>query len=522
MDVGWITAAPSAQIPVGDRDRVAFALERDEQVTYAELLTLQNRYANALLGLGVGPGDRVAILLFNSVDYVALYFAIARVGAIAVRLNTRLAAAELEFALTDSETSVLCLTPDFLAAVEEIRGRTGVRDHVLFGAEPGAVPAWAEDGAAFAVASAAEPAVPRPHGADPVMLMYTSGTTGFPKAAVWTHETALGCATSQALELRYDPSTVAMTTGPLYHAGAFEALLMPALLRQGRAIATRSGGFEIERVVEVAIAEGVTDLFVYPFMLYDLMRLPGLDATRLPSLRCLFTGGDPIMTWALEAVQERFPGVEVKQGYGLTESTQATCLDHADGARHPDSIGRPFPLKEVEVVGADDEVLGENEVGEIRVRGLGTTRSYWRRPEASAETFSADGWLRTGDVGRVADGLLFLAGRKKDMIRSGGENISPAEVEKVLTKHPAIADAALVAVPNPQFLEVGCAVLVLEDGAELADEEVFAHCREHLARYKCPKHAVRVEELPRNASGKVLKAQLRERYRSLGEEPVGG
>ncbi|MGE0066284.1 MAG: class I adenylate-forming enzyme family protein [Solirubrobacterales bacterium] len=520
MDVGWITAAPSAQLAVGDRDRVAFSLERDQRVSYAELLALQNRYANALLELGVEKGDRVGVLLFNSVDYVALYFAIARIGAIAVRLNTRLAAEELEFALTDSEASVLCLGSDFLDPVETIRGRLGVRRYLLFGGHPGAAPGWALDAADFAL-SDAEPAVPRPGGSDPVMLMYTSGTTGFPKAALWTHDTAVGCAVAQALELRYDATTVAMTTGPLYHAGAFEALLMPALLRQGRAIATRSGGFDIERVVEVAIAEGVTDLFVYPFMLYDLMRMPGLDAARLPSLRCLFTGGDPIMTWALEAVRERFPEVELKQGYGLTESTQATCLDGADGARHPDSIGRPFPLKEVEVVDADGEVLAEDEVGEIRVRGLGTVSAYWRRPEVSAETFSPDGWMRTGDVGRVSDGLLFLAGRKKDMIRSGGENISPAEVEKVLTQHPAIADAALVAVPNAKYLEVGCAVLVLEDGSELSDEEVFAHCREHLAKYKCPKHAVRVEELPRNASGKVLKAKLRERYRKLGEEPVG-
>ena len=516
MDVGWITAAPTAQIPLGDPERVAFSLEREERLTYGGLAVLKNRYANALLELGVGPGDRVGVLLFNSVDYIALYFALARIGAIVVRLNTRLTAAELRFAIEDSGASVLCADAELLARLEPVREGLEIREYVVFAGER---PLWARDGGEFARASAADPELPRPQGSDPLVLMYTSGTTGFPKGAVWTHDTTVGCIVAQALELRLDQTTVMMTTGPLYHAGAWEALLLPTLLRQGRAIATASGGFDIERVVEIAAAEGVTDIMLYPFMLYDLMRLPGLDAERLPALRCIFTGGDAIMTWALEAAQERFPGVQIRQGYGLTEATQSTFLDHDSGLRHPDSVGRPFPLKEVKVVRPDGGETDEDEVGEILIRGPGTSQSYWRRPEESAATFG-EGWLRTGDAGRVADGLLFISGRKKDMIRSGGENISPAEVEKVLTTHPEIADAAVVAVPDPRWLEVGCAVVVFERGVVLSDAAVIAHCREHLAGYKCPKHVLAVDELPRNSSGKVLKAELRERARALGEEPA--
>jgi fatty-acyl-CoA synthase len=519
MDLSWITAAASAQVPTGDPSMIAFSLESDHRVTYAELLELQNRYANALLALGVEAGDRVGILQFNCVEYIGLYFAIARIGAIAVRLNFRLTSSELEFALTDSGCEVVCVQPDFVERLEPIRDRVPMRECVVFHADPQGVPTWARSASSFAHHGTEEPAVRRPAGSDPVMLMYTSGTTGVPKAAVWTHETALGCAVAQVIEFGYGPSTVAMTTGPLYHAGAFETLLLPALLARGRAVCTRSGGFDIERVMDVAAREEVTDIMLYPFMVYDLMRMPGLDAARLPTLRRILTGGDPIMPWALDAARERFPGVEVTQGYGLTEATQSTCLDGVDCARHPDSIGRPFPLKEVRVARNDDTLADPGEVGEILIRGPGTCRSYWRRPEETASTFSHDGWLRTGDMGRVSDGLLFLAGRKKDMIRSGGENISPAEVEKALIAHPAIADVAVVAVPDSRYIEVGCAVLVLEAGAEISDEEVRAYCRGHMASYKCPKHVARVQELPRNPSGKVLKAALRERYRSLGEEP---
>ncbi|MBS1889217.1 MAG: AMP-binding protein [Actinobacteria bacterium] len=517
MDVGWITAASEAQIPLGDSERTAFSLERQERITYGGLAVLQNRYANALLELGVERGDRVGILLLNSLDYLALYFATARIGAIAVRLNTRLTGEELRFALDDSETSVLCAHSELLRRIEPLRDRLSVRAYVAFGAAER--PLWAKDGADFLRNRDDEPPVARPEGSDPQVLMYTSGTTGFPKGAVWTHDTTLGCLVAQALELRLDSSTVMMTTGPLYHAGALEALLLPTLMRQGRAIATRTGGFEIERVVEVMAAEEVTDIMLYPFMLYDLMRLPGLDAERLPSLRGIFTGGDAILSWALEAAQERFPEVEIRQGYGLTEGTQSTFLDHEAGLRHPDSIGRPFPLKEVKVVDEEGRESAEGESGEILVRGPGTTEGYWHRPEESVATFGS-GWLRTGDVGRVSGGLLFLAGRKKDMIRSGGENISPAEVEKTLVAHPLIADAAVVAVPDPKWLEVGCAVIVLGPGAELSDAEVIAHCREHLASYKCPKHVLRLDELPRNGSGKVLKTTLRERCRPLGQEPA--
>jgi fatty-acyl-CoA synthase len=517
VDLGWITRAPGAQLPLGDPDGRALSFETDAHLTYGELARRQSQLANGLIALGVRPGDRVGILMRNNAEYLPLHFAIARIGAISVRLNFRLTAPEIAFALQDSECKVVCTEPDFIERLELIGEAIPAETMILFG----------EAESALELRSSAEllehgeddPGVPIAAGSDPLMLMYTSGTTGFPKAAVWTHDTAIGCAISQALEFGFGPDTVAMTTGPLYHAAAFEVLLLPAMLMHGRGVYMSSGRFDIRRVVEVATANDVTDIMIFPFMLYDLLRLEGVDLERMPSLRRILTGGDPIAPWALEEAAKRFPGVDITQGYGLTEATQSTCLPGSLAGTHPSSIGRPFPLKEVKVVNEDGEDAAPEEVGEIWIRGPGTTREYWRRPEETAATFTEDGWLRTGDVGQVKAGLLFLAGRKKDMIRSGAENISPAEVEAALTTHPDVADAAVIAIPDARFTEVGCALLVLAEGVELDPESFDAYARERLAAYKCPKRYVAVAELPRNASGKVLKAQLRDEYRHLGSAP---
>jgi fatty-acyl-CoA synthase len=516
MDVGWITRFPQSSLGVGHRQRTALSFEEEEHLTYDGMFRRQSKLANGLLSLGVGPGDRVGILMRNCVEYVCLYFAAARIGAVAVRLNFRLTAPELEFALADSGCAVLCLQPEFVQRIEQVAARTAVRTFVLFGERPETDGLEVIEAGQLGREDDSDPDVPLPKGDDPVMLMYTSGTTGFPKAAVWTHDTAIGCASSQALEFEFTRDTVAMTTGPLYHAAALEVLLLPALLCHGRGVVIASGDFSVRRTLEIAQANGVTDLMVFPFMVYEMLRLDDFTAELLPSLRRILTGGDPITPQAIEQIARRFPGAEIVQGYGLTEATQATCLPAREALRHPDSVGRPFPLKEVNVVDESDRPVVGDEVGEILIRGLGVVREYWQRPEESAAAFVDGGWLRTGDLGRIRDGLLFIVGRKKDMIRSGGENISPAEVEAALMAHADVLDAAVVAVSDNRYREVGCAVVVLVDAVEFDQDVLRAHCRERLAGYKCPRHFVQVAALPRNASGKVLKAQLRDAYREIG------
>jgi fatty-acyl-CoA synthase len=518
-DLNWILDSLDAQIPTGDPDACAISLDGTERWTYAQLRAARDRLACALLDLGVARGDRVAVLLSNCLEYMALHFALMRIGAVAVRLNFRLTAPELRYALEDSGASVLCLHSSYEERIDQIRDQVGVGRYLAF-PEDSKAPSWALDASELPQADARRlPAMP-PDPDDPMMLMYTSGTTGFPKAAVWLASTCVASASMQALYWGYDESTVALTTGPLYHAGSLEHMLIPALFRRGRAVFMASGGFSVERMVETIEREGVTDLGMSPFMLYDLVRMDCDLSGPLSTLRNVECGGDSIMPWAIAAFHDRLPHVGLFQGYGLTEAVSMMLLEPRHLEAHPDSVGRPLPLHSAKVIRDDGTLAGPGEVGEILLAGPAVCAGYWGRPEATTATF-ADGWLHTGDLGHVsADGFLTVTGRKKDMYRSGGENVYPAEVEGVLTQHPKVLDAAVVGVPHERYLEVGCAVLVVE-GEPPTDTELKAWCRGRLAGYKCPRHLVWVDELPRNASGKVLKHVLRESYQHLGSLPTG-
>jgi fatty-acyl-CoA synthase len=517
-DLNWILDTVDGQIPTADRTATAMSIEGLESWTYAELRAARDRYALGLLALGIERGDRVGLLLSNCLEYMALHFALLRIGAIAVRLNFRLTGAELRYVLEDSGATCLFLHATYAERIEAIRDEVPVGTYVVVQDGDAPVPDWALDAAALSGEAGDRLPEELPGPDDPVMLMYTSGTTGFPKAAVWLSSTCVSCATMQATKWGYDEGTVVLTTGPLYHAGSLEHMVLPALLRRGRAVCMSSGGFTAERMVAAIEREGVTDLALSPFMLYELVRMDDL-ARRLATLRRVVCGGDSIMSWAIAAFRTQLPHVGLIQGYGLTEATSIMTLDPADLEAHPDSVGKPMPLHQARVVREDGTATAPGEVGEIHLHGPAVCAGYWGRPEATAEVF-ADGWLHTGDLGRVsADGFLTITGRKKDMYRSGGENVYPAEVEGILTQHPSIADAAVVGVPDPRFLEVGCAVLVAS--SEPVDAgELTAWCRDRLAGFKCPKHVVWIDELPRTASGKVIKHVLRDRYRELGRTPT--
>jgi fatty-acyl-CoA synthase len=518
VDVSWITGSIRDVARTGGPQAQAISIDGEANWTYDELVNRSEELARGLAGIGVEPGDRVGILLLNSLDYFALYFAIARLGGISVRLNWRLAPSELEYIVNDSACAVLCFHSSLADRLDLVRGRGRV-EHLLALEEPGTgapIPQWALPLDESARAQTPLPTV-RIEQDDVVMLMYTSGTTGRPKGVKWTHANTLWHASLQAMKFGFGEDTVALTTGPFYHAGAFEVFLLPALLSRGRAVGLSSGGFSIDRLVSVIEQTGVTDVLLYPFMLYDLLRHPRCDREALTSLRRIKCGGDTIMPWAADALRQSLPGVELVVTYGLTEGgANSTYLDFTDVASHGNTVGRPLPLTRVQVIRPDWTQAEPGEVGEIAVSGPAVSPGYWNAPEATAETF-VDGWCRTGDLGTLdADGYLMVTGRLKDMIRSGGENIYPAEVEAVLTSHPAVRDAALIGVPDAKYVEVGCAVVVIDPRTPISDEELREHCRAHLAAYKCPKHWVRVEELPRNPAGKVLKYQLRDTYAGIG------
>ncbi len=522
MDIGFITRRSQWPCSRIEGERPAVSFEDGETWSYDQLHGRVNACANALLERGIGKGDRVGILFYNGLEYWALYLAVTRIGAIAVRLNFRLTAEELEFAITDSGCAALCFHTSFTDTLDGIRAGLPVRHYVAHTYDNAPLPDWAEPWSVMEQASDGHPRCERPGPEDPAMLMYTSGTTGRPKGALWNHANTLWFTAMQALQWGLDENTVAMTTGPMYHVGAVEDLTSAALGVGGHAVVLKSGGFSIRRVLEIVQKRKVTDLFLFPFMIYELAQLEEQEAAGydLSSLKRILSGGDPLLPWATRTLQQRHPWIEIIQVYGLTEGTPiAACSTGEETLQHPESVGRPMPFTEISLRNDEGKMVPGGDQGEIWIRSPVVCSGYWQRPDANRETF-VDGWCRTGDLGRLTDnGLLCIAGRKKDMIRTGGENVYPTEVEDILMRHPDIREVAVIAVPDAKFIESVCAVIVPKAGAGLDRDAVIGHCRQHLAGYKCPKHVVMAEELPRTPSGKLMKYKLREKHRHLGGEP---
>lgn len=494
----------------------ALSLEDQDTWTYQEFASQVYRTANALIGLGVGRGDRVGILLKNSVEYWAAYLAIARLGAISVRLNWRLAPTELAYALTDSDTSVLFVHDELLTGYRDVvAGSSGIRAVVIVDLqEGGEVPAGAHVYTELIrAASAEEPGVECPSYNDPCMIMYTSGTTGFPKGATWTHGNTLWFAAMQSSYWRFDRETVHFSPGPMFHVGGFEDWSLPTLVGGGHVVLLSSGAFDILRACEVARHHTATTACLLPTMIYALLDIPDVSAELLGDVKVIYTGGSPILRYAVDRLCALFPEVQLQQVYGLTEGGAiATVMDPEHLDEHPTSVGRPLPFAEVRIARIDNERVNAapDEDGHLWVRSPAVCGHYYNKPEATEEAFT-DGWCRTGDLARITpDHFVYITGRVKDMIISGGENIYPVEVENVLSAHPGVSDVAVVGVPDPKWGETPCAVIVRSPNAEPTTTELIAYVAERLAGYKKPRYVEFVDELPRNASGKVLKRVLRE------------
>lgn len=511
MDIGHFTRRIMVNKDQTLQHKVAIQEESGRRWTFKELHEKSNSYSHQLLKLGVKKGDRVGILLYNCLEYFALYFAIGKIGAVAVRINFRLTSNELEFILKDSHTKILCLDRELLEKIEPIRNQIPVEHYIVLG--DGHLPDWAKSWDLLSCGPGEEVGEMDISMDDPVMLMYTSGTTGRPKGAVWTHNTTFWFSVIQILKWGFDGSEIAMTTGPLYHVGALEDIALPVLLKGGTVIITRSRGFDIARVMKVIEKEKVTHCFLFPFMIYDMLNLPNLDEFQLAHLKTIYTGGDPLMPWAIEAIYEKYPHVGIVQVYGLTEGQPiAACLNPEDALKKSASVGQPLPLTEIKVVDENGEEAPFGEVGEIWTKSPGVSEGYWDNPEATKSTF-VNGWCKTGDLGKWdEEGYLYIVGRKKDMIRSGGENIYAAEIEDVLYRHKAVKKASVIGIPDPKYLEAVCAVIVLKENEKATEEEIIRYCRQYLAGYKCPKKVVFTDEIPMTPSGKVKKFVLREKY----------
>lgn len=518
MDVNHILDSPFRALPRGDKDAPALSIDGSRWWTYADLRERRDCFVKVLTEAGVTKGDRVGMILLNSLDYVALYFAIARLGAIAVRLNFRLAPAELSFLIEDSGSKVVVFHSSRTEQLESIHGDFSDRTWLCLEDDEIPVPEWAAEPDLATPAERVDD-IPRPSGTDPVMIMYTSGTTGRPKGSVWTHDNALWFATIQTMQWGFTSETVTLTTGPLYHAGAFECFTLPALMVYGRAVMMSSGGMSAAKIVDTIESAGVTHALLYPFLIYDLLALSAQELRKLDTLTLIMSGGDPLQAWAIEALDEHLPHAVLNKGFGLTEGgAQSAVLEQQYRRSHAETVGRPLPLTEIRVIDFDGTDATSGDIGEIWVRSPAISGLYWNRPEATKETF-VDGWCRTGDLGRITeDGFLVISGRNKDMIRSGGENIYPAEIETVLAQHPGVGAVAVIGVPDSKYLEVGCAVIV-PTTAEEPVNDLESSLREwatgRLAKFKWPRYYAFVNHLPVSPAGKILKKELREQYSSF-------
>ncbi len=468
----------------------------DRRLSFAELDAEACRAANVLRARGVRAGDRVAALLKNGLDYVALYYGAAKIGSILCAMNWRLTAQEIGYILGDSEPKLLVHDAEFAETVSA----ASRRDFWCY--EAGAGGTWRED----LDAASAQEGVAETSPDDPLVLVYTSGTTGRPKGAVLTHRQMFWASATMAASHDYRQGDVNLVTTPLFHVGglSFATLFvhMGATLLLPRA-------WDPGAALKLIAKEKVNHFFAVPAILRSLLAHPEFITADLSSLRWILCGGAAVPPDLIATIGRR--GIPVQQTYGATETAgPATLVDLAHVANKAGSAGLPYFHTELRIANVRNEEVPAGEIGEVQVRAPHVFAGYWRNVEASRAVFAGD-WLKTGDLGRRdSDGYLFLVDRAKDVIITGGENVYPAEIETVLHEHPAIAEAAVFGVSDSEWGEVPCAAVVLRPGQTVTLEMLRDFCQGRLARYKQPRSlVVRAAPLPRNASGKVLKGELR-------------
>ncbi|MBM4276324.1 MAG: long-chain-fatty-acid--CoA ligase [Deltaproteobacteria bacterium] len=508
MDVGQILTFTARKFP----QRIALICE-GERMMYQEFNRRVNQLANGLLRLGLEKGEKIAVLLFNSIPLVEILFASAKSGGVFTPINFRFTAEEVFYILDHSDARFFIYGEEFSELVEKIRPRLK-KVEFYFSIGESASSSILNYETFLKDSLSQEPDVPLSE-KEECQLMYTSGTTGKPKGALLTHENLLWNLFNTILGREEKEGETSIVIGPLYHTAALNNHFLTRVALAGTSVLIRH--FDPERVMEIIEKEKGTVISGAPSAYHLMLSLPeGKYDTR--SITKCTTGASILPNETKERLGKLFPNLSgIYDVYGCTEATPSIAILKAkDSLKKRECVGPAVPFLEVRIVDDQDRDLPVEEVGELICRGPNVMKGYYKDKEATRETLRG-GWLHTGDLARMdEEGFIYIVDRKKDMIVSGGENIYPREIEEILYSHPKIEDAAVVGVPDPLWGESVRAVIVLKRGETMTEEEVIEYCKSHLASYKKPKSVAFVESLPRNPSGKVLKTVLRERYLKKG------
>jgi acyl-CoA synthetase (AMP-forming)/AMP-acid ligase II len=494
------------------RPNAVATIYKDRQQSWSQFRDRVTRLASSLRDLGAKAGDRVAILALNSDRYSEYYFACWYAGAAVVPMNVRWSAAENAYSLNDSGAEILFIDAAFAGGLADIQKQSDSLKHVIYlddGELPTGLLSYEE---LIANATPCEDA--DRGGEDLAGLYYTGGTTGFPKGVMLPHRAIWYNNLVAAKMLEVDSNSRYLHAAPMFHLADGAA---------GGAMSAVGGThisipmFDVEVLLDAIETHQVTHALLVPTMIGMLMQSDKFDATRLTSLTNIMYGASPMPEGLMLDVMQRLPHVKFAQGYGQTEMAPlVTTLQPeyhvVDGplAGKIRSAGSPVPGTEVKIVDEDHKEVASGEVGEIITRGPGTMLGYWKLEEQTAKTL-VDGWVYSGDGGYLdEDGFVFIADRMKDMIVTGGENVFSAEVESAISKHPAVAEVAVIGIPDDKWGEAVHAIIVPQAGQSVSTEDILAHCKELIANYKWPRSTeLRSDPLPVSGAGKVLKRDLR-------------
>ena len=479
----------------------------DRPFTYQEVNLRTNQLCHFLLALGVQKGDRISVLLYNCHQYIEIFFALSKIGAILVPLNWRLAGPELEFIIRDSGSRILIFEPEFEEMLTSLRPNLKLSngDYISVGSP---CPDWARDYEKSLLENPVhDPSLEVSVGdEDPHILMYTSGTTGIPKGAILSHRKTFFNVLNAAMVYNLTSKDIMIISRPMFHSGGLLVESAPLLYKGGTLIVRKR--FRPHEILETVQKYKVTVLelaaTVYQFLLQEC----DLTQYDLSSIRCYFTGAERIPVAMIKEYLKK--GIVISQIFGQTEASTITFLSPEKAASKIGSVGLPVFHGEVRIVDKEGKDVKPEEVGEIIIKGPTLMSGYWNRPDLTAGTIR-EGWLYTGDLARMdEEGYVYIVDREKDMYISGGENVYPAEIEKVFFAHSKIFDVAVVGVPDAKWGEVGKAFIVLKPGETMTEEEALKFLKGKVGKYKIPKYVEFVEELPKTASGKIQKFLLKE------------